>query len=312
MSKRLLAHAALIGANLIYGVNYSVAKWIMPDYVNPFALVVMRAIGGVLLFWTFASFGVKEQVKRKDLYRLALCGMFGVAFNQMMFLAGLNFTTPIDASIIMTANPIVVLVAALVLLGERITWRKTLGIILGGSGAILLITSGGNVSLDSEHFVGNLLMLGNTSSYAMYLVLVKPLMKKYHPLTVIKWVFLFGSFIIIPVGFGQFSTTDFSNFTTEVWLSIGYVVIFTTFFAYLLNIVAMKWVSPTLASTYIYSQPVIASVVAIIMLQDHLTWLKVISTGLVFAGVYFVNLAGQRQMKRRLKSAGKSTVQSQN
>jgi len=312
MSKRLLAHAALIGANLIYGVNYSVAKWIMPDYVNPFALVVMRAIGGVLLFWTFASFGVKEQVKRKDLYRLALCGMFGVAFNQMMFLAGLNFTTPIDASIIMTANPIVVLVAALVLLGERITWRKALGIILGGSGAILLITSGGNVSLDSEHFVGNLLMLGNTSSYAMYLVLVKPLMKKYHPLTVIKWVFLFGSFIIIPVGFGQFSTTDFSNFTTEVWLSIGYVVIFTTFFAYLLNIVAMKWVSPTLASTYIYSQPVIASVVAIIMLQDHLTWLKVISTGLVFAGVYFVNLAGQRQMKRRLKSAGKSTVQSQN
>ncbi|WP_462280795.1 DMT family transporter [Salinivirga cyanobacteriivorans] len=312
MSKRLLAHAALIGANLIYGVNYSVAKWIMPDYVSPFALVVMRAIGGVLLFWTFASFGVKEQVKRKDLYRLALCGMFGVAFNQMMFLAGLNFTTPIDASIIMTANPIVVLIAALVLLGERITWRKTLGIILGGSGAILLITSGGNVSLDSEHFVGNLLMLGNTSSYAMYLVLVKPLMKKYHPLTVIKWVFLFGSFIIIPVGFGQFSTTDFSNFTTEVWLSIGYVVIFTTFFAYLLNIVAMKWVSPTLASTYIYSQPVIASVVAIIMLQDHLTWLKVISTGLVFAGVYFVNLAGQRQMKRRLKSAGKSIVQSQN
>lgn len=312
MSKRLLAHAALIGANLIYGVNYSVAKWIMPDYVSPFALVVMRAIGGVLLFWTFASFGVKEKVKRKDLYRLALCGMFGVAFNQMMFLAGLNFTTPIDASIIMTANPIVVLIAALVLLGERITWRKTLGIILGGSGAILLITSGGNVSLDSEHFVGNLLMLGNTSSYAMYLVLVKPLMKKYHPLTVIKWVFLFGSFIIIPVGFGQFSTTNFSNFTTEVWLSIGYVVIFTTFFAYLLNIVAMKWVSPTLASTYIYSQPVIASVVAIIMLQDHLTWLKVISTALVFAGVYFVNLAGQRQMRRKLKAAGKSTVQSQN
>ena len=298
-----MAHIALIGANLIYGVNYSVAKWIMPDYVSPLALVVMRAIGGVLLFWMFASFGVKERVKRKDLYRLALCGMFGVAFNQMMFLAGLNYTTPIDASIIMTANPIVVLVAALVLLGEHITWRKTLGIILGGFGAILLITSAGNVSLDSEHFIGNLLMLGNTSSYAMYLVLVKPLMKKYHPLTVIKWVFLFGSFIIIPAGFQQFSTTQFSNFTPEVWFSIGYVVVFTTFFAYLLNIVAMKWVSPTLASTYIYSQPVIASIVAIIMMQDHLTWLKVISTALVFAGVYFVNLAGQRQMKRKRQAS---------
>lgn len=299
MSKRLLAHAALIGANLIYGVNYSVAKWIMPEYVTPFALVVMRALGGVLLFWTFASFGVREKIKRRDLYRMALCGMFGVAFNQMMFLAGLNYTTPIDASIIMTANPIVVLVAALVLLGERITWRKTLGIILGGSGAILLILSSGEVSLSSDHFVGNLLMLGNTSSYAMYLVLVKPLMNKYHPLTVIKWVFLFGSFIIIPVGFQQFSTTAFHTFSIEVWLSIGYVVVFTTFLAYLLNIVAMKWVSPTLASTYIYSQPVIASIVAIIMLQDHLTWLKVLSTALVFAGVYFVNMAGQRQMKRK-------------
>lgn len=301
MSKRLLAHAALLGANLIYGMNYSIAKWIMPEYVNPFALVVMRAIGGVALFWMFALFTGQEKVKRRDLFRLALCGMFGVAFNQMMFLAGLNFTTPIDASIIMTANPVVVVIAALVLLGEPITWRKTLGIILGGTGAILLITAGSRISFESEHFTGNLLMLGNTSSYAMYLVLVKPLMRKYHPVTVIKWVFLFGSFIIIPVGFHQFSTTAFNTFTTEVWLSVGYVIIFTTFFAYLLNIVAMRWVSPTLASTYIYSQPVIASIVAIIMMQDHLTWLKVFSTVLVFAGVYFVNLAGRRQQRLKNK-----------
>lgn len=299
MNKRLLAHAALIGANLIYGMNYSIAKWIMPEYVNPFALVVMRAIGGVLLFWSFGIFIKQERIARNDFVRLALCGMFGVAFNQMMFLAGLNFTTPIDASIIMTANPVVVLMAALIILGERITWRKTVGIVLGGAGAILLITAGGNISFESEHFVGNLLMLGNTSSYAMYLVLVKPLMKKYHPLTVIKWVFLFGSFIIIPVGFSNFYQTDFQSFTPEVWLSIGYVVVFTTFFAYLLNIVAMKWVSPTLASTYIYSQPVIASIVAIIMVQDHITWLKVISTVLVFAGVYFVNVAGKRQQRFR-------------
>ncbi len=297
MSKRLIAHLALIGANLIYGMNYSIAKWIMPDFVSPFALVVMRAIGGVALFWGFSALAKTEKVARKDLFRLALCGMFGVAFNQMMFLAGLNFTTPIDASIIMTANPIVVLVAALVLLGEKITWRKMLGIILGGAGAILLITSTGNISFDSDHFVGNLLMLGNTSSYAMYLVLVKPLMQKYNPLTVIKWVFLFGSMIIIPVGFNSFSSTDFSAFTVDVWLSIGYVVLFTTFFAYLLNIVAMKWVSPTLASTYIYSQPVIASIVAIIAAQDKITWIKVISTLLVFAGVYFVNLAGKRKNK---------------
>ncbi|PLX20548.1 MAG: EamA family transporter [Salinivirgaceae bacterium] len=297
MNKRLLAHAALIGANLIYGVNYSIAKWIMPTYVDPFGLVVMRAIGGVLLFWLFALTVKSEKVARKDMLRLALSGMFGVALNQMMFLAGLNYTTPIDASIIMTLNPIVVLIAALILLGEKITWRKILGIILGGAGAVILILSAGKISFESDHFVGNLLMLGNTSSYAIYLVIVKPLMKKYHPITVIKWVFLYGSLIIIPAGFNEFSTTAFETFTTDVWLSVGYVVIFTTFLAYLLNIVALNWVSPTLASTYIYSQPVIAGFVAIIMLQDEITWIKVISTALVFAGVYFVNLAGVRREK---------------
>lgn len=297
MNKRLLAHAALIGANLIYGVNYSIAKWIMPDYVDPFGLVVMRAIGGVLLFWLFALTFKKEKVARKDMLRLALSGMFGVAFNQMMFLAGLNYTTPIDASIIMTINPIVVLIAALILLGEKITWRKIVGIILGGAGAVILILSVGKISFESDHFVGNLLMLCNTSSYAIYLVIVKPLMKKYHPITVIKWVFLYGSIIIIPSGFNEFITTPFETFTLEVWLSVGYVVVFSTFLAYLLNIIALNWVSPTLASTYIYSQPVIAGVVAIIMLQDEITWIKVISTALVFAGVYFVNLAGVRKEK---------------
>lgn len=299
MNKRTIAHAALLGANLIYGVNYSISKWIMPDYVKPLGLVVMRAIGGVLLFWLFSAMMQKEKVERKDILRLALCGMFGVAFNQMMFLTGLNYTTPIDASIIMTVNPIVVVVAAFVLLGEHITWWKIAGIVVGGSGAILLISTGGKASLDSDHFVGNLLMLGNTSSYALYLVLVKPLMKKYHPLTVIKWVFLFGSAIIIPAGFNDFIHTPFETFTTSVWLSVGYVVLFTTFLAYLLNIVAMKWVSPTLASTYLYLQPVFAGIVAIILVQDAITWVKVFSTLLIFSGVYFVNLAGRKQAKMK-------------
>lgn len=293
MSKRILAHLSLIGANLIYGINYSVAKWIMPQYIDPLALAVLRVIGGVLLFWLIASFLVNEKVERRDMWRLALSGIFGVAFNQIMFLIGLSYTTPIDASIIMTINPIVVLLAAFLLLGERITWRKGLGIILGGTGAILLITSGGNISLNSEHLWGNILMLGNTSSYALYLVLVKPLMSKYHPFTVMKWVFLFGAFIILPAGYEKLITTNFAAFDINVWLSVGYVVIFTTFLAYLLNIVAMQYVSPTLTSTYIYSQPVIAGVVSIILLQDSLTWIKIASSVLVFVGVYFVNLTGK-------------------
>lgn len=294
MSKRVLAHIALLGANLIYGVNYTVAKWIMPHFIDPLALTVLRVAGGVIAFWLLASLTTKERVSRKDLFRLALCGTFGVALNQLMFLMGLNFTTPIDASIIMTLNPIVVLLAAYFILGENVTWRKGLGILLGGSGAFLLITSGGKISFTSEHFIGNLLMLGNTSAYALYLVLVKPLMSKYHPFTVMKWVFLFGAVIVFPTGFEQLLATDFVQFDVWVWASVFYVIVFTTMVAYLLNITAMQWVSPTLASTYIYSQPVIAGIVAVIMLQDSFTWAKIVSTLLVFAGVYFVNLAGQK------------------
>ena len=297
MNKRLLAHIALLGANLIYGVNYTVAKWIMPHFIDPLALAVLRVSGGVLAFWLLATMFVQEQVGRKDLWRLALCGTFGVAFNQMMFLVGLSYTTPIDASIIMTLNPVVVLLAAFFILGERITWRKGLGIILGLAGALLLITSGGNISFDSDHLWGNLLMLGNTSSYALYLVLVKPLMAKYHPFTVMKWVFLFGSVLVIPLGATHLAETNFAAFDIWVWLSVLYVILFTTIVAYLLNITAMKWVSPTLTSTYIYSQPVIAGVVAVIMLQDNFTWVKIVSTLLVFCVVYYVNLAGRKQQK---------------
>ena len=265
MNKRILSHAGLLGANLIYGVNYSVSKWIMPDFINPFALSVIRVLGGVVSFWLISMFFVNEHIERKDFIRLLLCGMFGVAFNQVMFLVGLNYTTPIDASIIMTLNPIVVLIAAYFIINESISWLRIVGIIVGGAGAILLISSGGELSFSSDKFIGNLLMVGNTSSYAIYLVMVKPLMKKYNPITVMKWVFLFGSFIIVPIGFNEFVNVDYSVFTSNAWLALAYIVLFTTVLAYLLNVFALKWVSPTLASSYIYSQPVIAGIVSLIL-----------------------------------------------
>ena len=295
MNKRYQAHTAIFGANLIYGINYTIAKGIMPDYVGALGLTFMRVSGALLLFWALSYFLGTEKVDRKDFPRLILCGMFGVAFNQMLFLKGLSYTTPINSAIIMTINPVLVLLMAAIILKEKITWLKIVGIWIGGTGAGYLILKSGEVSFQSETFLGNIIMFLNASSYAVYLVLVKPLMSKYKPSTVIKWVFLFGWIIVTPIGFSEFTEIDWQNMPVDIMLSIAFVVIATTFFAYFLNINGLKYLKSSTVSVYIYLQPVIASIVAIILAKDDITWVKVISTLLVFVGVYLVSKPGGKQ-----------------
>ncbi len=290
MSKIIKSHTAIVGANLIYGVNYVIAKGIMPDYVKPFGLVLMRLIGATLLFWMFSMFMPKERVKRKDIWYMVLCAFFGVVLNQLLFLAGLNYTTPIDSSIIMTANPILVLVVAAIILKERITSRKILGIIFGASGALWLILYSGKADFTSENFIGNIMIFLNALSYGIYLVLIKPMMMKYKPVTVMKWVFLSGLFFVTPVSYGQVTEVVWTSIPMSIILSIAFVIIATTFLAYLLNIYALQHVRPTTVSIYIYSQPVIASVVAIILGQDSISAVKIMATLLVFTGVYLVSI----------------------
>ena len=204
MNKRILAHLALFGANLIYGINFTVAKDVMPDFIDPLGFILVRVTGAVTLFWLIFRFFYYQKVAPKDLLRLALCGLFGVAVNQMLFFEGLNLTTPINAAVIMVTNPIIVLLIGFAFATEKITTTKLVGVCLGAAGAILLITNGGNVALSQENFWGNIMVLLNASSYAIYLVIVKPLMKKYKPITVISWVFLFGIIFVIPFGWSEF------------------------------------------------------------------------------------------------------------
>ncbi|MCF8373079.1 MAG: DMT family transporter [Bacteroidales bacterium] len=301
MTKRFQAHSAILGANLIYGINYTIAKGIMPDYVGAFGLTLMRVTGALLLFWAISFFIGTEKIDRKDFPRLILSGLFGVAINQMLFLKGLSFTTPINSSIIMTINPVLVLVIASIVLKERITWLKVIGIWAGGTGAGFLILNSGEISFQSETFLGNLMMFLNATSYAVYLVIVKPLMIKYKPITVVKWVFLFGWIVVTPIGFNEFTQINWSEMPTGIILSVVYVIIATTFFAYLLNISGLKYLKSSTVSVYIYSQPVIASIVAVILAKDELTWVKVVSTILVFIGVYLVSLPVERYAKNKGK-----------
>lgn len=289
MSKKYLAHAAILGANVIYGLNYSIAKDVMPEYILPFGFIFCRVLGALCLFWLFAAFRQSEKVERKDILKLAICGLFGVASNQLMFFYGLNLTTPINAAIIMTCNPILVLMISAVVLKERITSKKIVGIILGLVGASTIILNKSEINISSDGLVGDLFILLNATAYAIYLVLVKPLMQKYSPLTVIKFVFLFGFLYVLPFGANQFLTIEWHSFPTSIWWAFAFVVIGTTFFAYLFNIYGLKTLSPSVVSTYIYSQPLIASIVAILLAKDELTLIKTLAAVLIFFGVYLVS-----------------------
>lgn len=286
--KIFLAHLAVVAANIIYGVNYVVAKGIMPDYLQPRVIILMRVAGAAAIFWLVGAVYEKQTVSRADFIRLAVCALFGIAINQVFFFEGLNLTTPINASIIMVGIPILVLVFSYFVLGEKITGRKVLGILLGFSGAGFLILQAGSISLNSGTFLGNLLVLLNASSYAFFLVLVKPLMAKYSPVTIMKWLFTFGLLYVLPVSFYLVDDENYGAIPFNIWMSVGYVVLFTTVLAYFFNNYSLKKISPTVNSSYIYLQPFLATVVAMIAGKDVLTWTEVIAAGLIFTGVYFV------------------------
>jgi drug/metabolite transporter (DMT)-like permease len=290
------AHLALLGANVIYGANYIIAKGIMPNKIGPSAFVFIRLSCCALLFWIIKFLFVKESVEKKDLFRLALCGLFGGALNQMLFFHGINLTSPIDASIIQTSNPVLVLIFSLIILKEQLTKNKIIGITMAGIGAAFLILYGNKVQGTSS-FLGNLFVFLNACSYGLYLVIAKTLMQKYHAITVVSWVFLFGFLYAFPFGIGDFLNTNFEAFTTNTYLTIGYVVLFTTFFAYLFNIYALKYLSPSVTSSYVYLQPVVSfimvSILAYIFLQSDyaqdISLIKILSCILVAAGVYITS-----------------------
>ncbi len=293
----LIAHAALLTVALIYGANYLIAKGLMPALIGPSGFIVLRATGAAALFWVVYAFRF-ERIRRDDLLRLALCGLFGVASNQLMFFNGLSLTSPVNASIIMTSNPILVLVVSSVLLKTAITARKLLGIGLGASGALtLLYLSAGSFSTHIS-WQGDLLILGNAVSYGVYLVLVKPLMMKYRPTTVIAWVFLFGALYVLPFGWQQVQGIDLSQFSSANYASVAFVVIGTTFFAYLLNSFALTKVMPTVVSMYIYLQPLFAGLFAYVYARyggedftGDLTFGRLLCAALIFTGVYLVSSA---------------------
>ncbi len=297
MSNILRAHLALFLVNALYGASHVIAKGVMPNYLSPNVFILFRVVGATALFWIIRIFFIKEKVERKDLLLLAVCGIFGVAVNQLFFFNGLNLSSSINSGIIMTINPILVVILSFFILKERITWQKSIGILIGATGAILLTLTAGTGSGDS--MLGDLFLFINAASYAIYLVIVKPLMKKYKPFTVITYVFSFGLLYVLlyPPTLMDFFATDFSSIPFDVILKIIYIILGVTFLTYLLTVYALKFLSPSVSSSYIYLQPVLVMIFAVVFgmlgisedFTDTITYEKIAYMIVIFIGVFLTS-----------------------
>lgn len=303
MNKTLSAHLALFAVNTLYGASHVLAKGVMPTYLTPNVFILFRALGATVLFWIVKAFFIREKIERKDFVLLAACGMFGVAINQLFFFHGLNLSSSINSGIIMASNPILVVILSFFILKEKITLWKSIGIILGAAGAILLTLTAGTGRGDSV--LGDTFLFINAASYAVYLVIAKPLMKKYSPLTVITYVFTFGvGFILLyPPTLTEFFQTNFAVIPMDAWVKIIFVVVGVTFFTYLLTMFGLRHLSASVSSSYIYLQPVLVMFFAYFLssvgaADDYtgtITWLKIIYMLVIFAGVYITSASAIRE-----------------
>ena len=290
MSKRTLALIAATVVSIIYGITFTIAKDVMPAYVKPFGFIVLRVGGSAVLFWLCSLFVGKEKIALNDFPRIIAAAFFGVAFNMLTFFQGLSLTSPIMASVLMVTTPMIVLVLSAIIMKERIVGKKAIGILLGLGGTILLILYGKAVGTTDNALWGNFLVFVNAISYGLYLIIVKKLMEKYNAFAFVKWIYLFGFIMVLPFGWQQLAEVDLPALPFDIAVKVGFVVIFSTFLTYLLNLLSMKELKPTTVAVFIYLQPFFATVFAIGLGKDELSVVKLLSALLIFTGVYLVTM----------------------
>jgi drug/metabolite transporter (DMT)-like permease len=288
MDKRAWALVAAWVVAIIYGVTFTIAKDVMPLYIDAFGFILLRVGGAAVLFWIASLFIKTEKVKKEDFPRIIAAAFFGVAFNMLTFFKGLSYTSPIMGAVLMVSTPMIVLILSAIIMKERMKNQKIVGIVLGLTGTLFLILYGKSMVNAPNATLGNILVFVNAISYGFYLIIVKKLMDKYNAFAFVKWIYLFGFLMVLPFGWSEFHAVDWNAIPLSIVLKIGFVVIFSTFFTYLLNLLSMRELKPTTVAVFIYLQPFFATVFAIGLGKDELSWVKIIAALLIFSGVYLV------------------------
>lgn len=288
MSKRHLALFAAFGASFIYGINHTLAKDVMPTYITAYGFIMLRVLGGAILFWITSLFVPTQKIERKDYWRMLACALTGMTLNMLMFFKGLELSTPINSSVVITLAPVILLILSAIFLKEKITLLKGSGIALGLVGALVLILFGVKTQTNAPNIpLGNVLFLVNATAYSIYLILVKPLTAKYSSITLMKWFFLIAVFTNAPVGLSSFLEVQWAALPPEVVGVMAFVVVATTYLTYLFNVFALRTLKPSTIGVFIYLQPLLGTLIAILLGADKLTTTRLFAALFIFAGVYF-------------------------
>lgn len=293
------------GANVMWGLMSPFSKYVMASgVISSLLLTDFRIIGAAAAFWIASFFAPHEHVPHGDMIRLFFASMLGIVLNQGSFIMGLGMTSPIDASIITTTTPIIVMVLAAIFLKEPITGLKVLGIFFGALGALVLILSGTGTPSPSGttgNIWGNLLCFMAQCSYSCYFVLYKDLIGRYSAVTLMKWMFTYASIVIIPFSYSELASAQWTAMGAVEIGGSAFVVLGATFLSYLLIPIGQHALRPTVACMYNYVQPIVASLVAVLLGIAGLGWLKVVAIVLVFTGVYMVTQSKSRAQLEALR-----------
>lgn len=293
----LKGHFAMLGANVLWGLMAPIVKIVMAGgLVTSLLITDFRIFGAAALFWITSSFLPTEKVCRKDLLLLAGASVLGIAFNQGCYVSGVGLTSPGEASIITTTMPIWVMLLAALLLKEPITLLKVGGIVLGAGGALLLIFAGTRGNLEGEnHFLGDILVLGAQLSYALYLTFYRNFIKKYSVVTLMKWMFLFASILLLPFSVAEWLSAPWNQMTWKEFGGIIFIVTGATYLAYIFVMIGQKNLRPTLVGMYNYVQPIVASLVGVYIGMDNFPPVKILAVVLIFTGVFLVSKSKARE-----------------
>lgn len=287
LNKRVLALLAAFGATTIYGLNHTIAKGAMPDYVGAFGFIMLRVGGAAILFWILSIFTPKEKIQREDWKILLAAALLGMVVNMLSFFKGLSLSTPINSAVLVTITPIIVVLLSAIFLKEKIGVKKITGIGLGFMGALGLILFGHEIRQDAPNiFVGNLLFVLNATSYGAYLIVVKSLINKYHPITLMKWLFGMAFIINFPITIAEFNQIQWEAMPVEIFGAVGFVILGTTFLTYLFNAFALTTLKASSVGAFVYLQPLIGIIYAVLSGKDQLSPIKIMGTAAVLVGVY--------------------------
>ncbi|MGO2357233.1 DMT family transporter [Mesonia sp.] len=301
MSKQLQGHLAIISANIIFGLSIPITKKLIDHWVTPSSYTFMRLAVGAIIFWSIGALVKKEKVSKRDLLIIAVGGFFGFVATQLLFATALQYTTPVYFSLIMALTPILVLLMSLLFLKEIFTKNKILGVALSIGGAALIILTGGSSAMASNNKFGIMLSFLAALSYGIYMIVTKDVSVKYKPITIIKWSFLFSAMMLFP--FEILALPKQTIFTAEAtlnsYLLLIFCLVFITALGFLLMPMGLKYIKATTASIYMNFQPIVASVVAILLGQDVFSWEKPMAAVLVIAGVIFVSYNPDRKNKSK-------------